>query len=701
MPRVTSVAATVLLALAAPLAALLVGTACAGAPPQKSAPRCARETPDACLEEARRLEADPAQLAARRHALTVACEGGLGLGCLALGESFRGDEPDAYLAHSAFERGCTRDVGRACFRSVERAREPEGNLQLRMEVDATLAKGCKLGDLPSCARLGARRVDEGQPEVALPLLTSACGALASDAKAAKLEGALDERARAEACGVWGGLLLAGKGTAKDAARGLALSRAACERGAAAACTDLAFRAREGNDAPRDAAAARDYAERGCQGSDKRACLLLGEMLGAGEGGPDDPRRGEALLRGLCDGSGGLCGEAWAARIELLRRLERPTWMATHVHVPDRRAWAALFDAATPRALPDAATGAPVTVICRLDHDVSARRLTWRLGPLAQAVEYGAGKGYVFLAPGIDLRKGDAVFFGLSDSASGTSIGGLTIVGLPAPSGLGGVDVTSWPIVLEGKIDALPLSLSAPKGSVECRGLSDAAVERAIAPGLASLAKLEAKARGPHVVRLDAEDLGYDASTPFACEQTLFDVAALAGFRSPQVRAAIAGVLDVRATWLAAVRARLPALLARAKPEGKAFFVSSGKASATLRGVACDVRDPEAARLYGACAATLELAPKGATTEVPLATLPSCTAIRADGRTTSLIRREATDANGKDASASFAITVAGADVPKIVLRAPSDDGPVDPKRWAVAIRCGDTLLRVPGATPDAP
>lgn len=693
MPRARL--ANALIALA--LAPMIDG--CAGAVPRPAAAPCSREAPAACAEEAVRLRGDASRLAERRRLLGLACDGGVGPACLELGESYAGSDRDAYLARSAFDQGCARDVGRACFRAVEHAREPEGNLQLRMEVDAKLAKACKLGDLPGCARLGARRVAEGAEERALEVLTPTCGALGREGTTtAALADPLDERARADACGALGGLLLAGAGAPKDAPRGLSLSRAACDHGAASTCAALAVRARDGDGVPRELGAARTYAERACALGEPRGCVTLGAMLGAGEGGAADPRRGEALLRASCEReAGALRREACDARGELLRGLGPPAWMATHVPVPDPRVLDALFDAAAPRPLAD---GAPTTLICRLQHTAKATHLEWQLGPLSRGERFGVGERYVFVAAGIDLRKGDAVFVGLSETARGGSIGGLGLA-VPLPIGLGGVDVTSWPLAAKGAADALPIALRADKGSVECRGLADDAVERAIAPGLAALAKLEARPRTPSV-RLDKVDLGYEDSTAWACEEALHEVAALAGWAHPRVRGALPGVLEARAAWLAAARGRLPALIARAKPAGDGFGVDAGKGVARLRGVACDAADPEAPRYYGACAATFELeGTRSARADVALAVLPSCTAIRADGRTASLLLRGGTDPSGKEASRAFTVALAKGERATFTLRAPYDDGPRDPKKWAVAIRCGDALVRVPSATPDPP
>lgn len=227
---------------------------------------------------------DPGQARVR---YTQACEAGLPAGCGSLGLALHlgvGGDKDTAGALAQYQDACTAGYLPACENQGALYQEglvslPEGPraMALRTGCDAGNAAACgHLGDLlrtsdpeaalaahqtacdaklaRGCRGIGVRRLEEGEFDVALPLIQGAC-----------------EVGEPEACRVWGDLLAAGKLVPRDREAAFAARETACTNGDAPACLQAATQLRKGKGTLKDPEAAQQRTARACTLGALNAC----------------------------------------------------------------------------------------------------------------------------------------------------------------------------------------------------------------------------------------------------------------------------------------------------------------------------------------------------------------------------------------------------------------------------------------------
>lgn len=257
---------------------------------------CKIEDWASCTQLASRLDAAPDR---HRHVeriralATSACDHGFGPGCGALGWHLDGIE--------------VAPIGRAS--------------NVRAAIVA-YERGCQLGDVSSCARLGELLLDEGQPNEAervraLALLERGCEVDRFEfACVAKVEFTADAKARPAALGrlcdakMGMACLVLAEDLAEDQAaskvRGPAADKAlfdaflkACDLSQGQGCTRAAELVSRVEKAPAVPEKRRELLARACGLVIDFSCWQLGVMMYAGEGGPVDVSGGDAATARFC------------------------------------------------------------------------------------------------------------------------------------------------------------------------------------------------------------------------------------------------------------------------------------------------------------------------------------------------------------------------------------------------------------------
>jgi TPR repeat protein len=250
---------------------------------------------------------DPARA---RRAWNLACDGGHGPACAALGVAFdRGDgvPKDLYAALQYHHKGCALEVGTSCevmATSFEKGWRSKPNPFLERRY---LIRACQLGVADACGfRVGNNTINLANPNDTPASLPRAVVHFAEECQLGHSD---------EACSTISILLLEGRGIPRDPARLRTILEAGCLAGSTRACLNLGASHLGGDLMAAYNARAVLSSRKRCHEGRRDSCHDLAWSYLTGRDGVDkDPHQASELLKRAC----GLGLEQSCATLQRLR-----------------------------------------------------------------------------------------------------------------------------------------------------------------------------------------------------------------------------------------------------------------------------------------------------------------------------------------------------------------------------------------------